>query len=96
MINKHGLFTEFGTLLQSNYGCSLRAIRSQQILGMDRLDQGPTVECDLEFNNAEMFEKLLMVLYNKVQEEKLIANNPVVKHAYEEFMILFKLANGEK
>lgn len=96
MVNSRQLFTEFEDLLRSNYGCMLRGIRSQQTLHMHRLDQDPTVECDLEFVSAEMFEKLLRVLYNNAQEEKLIENNSAVKRAYEDFKILVALANGDE
>lgn len=96
MINRHELFVDFENLLRSNYGCVLRGIHSQQTLHMHRLDQDPTVECDLEFFSVETFEKLLRVLYNNAQEEKLIENNPAVKRAYEDFKILVALANGDE
>lgn len=56
----------------------------------------PRLECELAFFDTNAFAKFVEVLYNKVEEEKLIESSQAVKHAYEQYQLMCKLAKGEE
>lgn len=84
------IYIEFVRMMQIVYGCDVTNNFELQI-GESNLQ----IECRLNFQNSELFAEFIQFFHSYNEEQRLIENTPSVKRAYEEFRVLYKLANGE-
>lgn len=87
-------YSHLERVLRNDYGCILVGVQAQHELSFQDGHQLPTVTCDLSFTGPDSFDKFIKVLQSASRDANIIANNPAVRNAYEEFRMLVALADG--